>query len=80
MVRAAASGPGRAIARVLARAAGVKPSPAEWRFVSGPTFDNSLAVMEIDGRAARVTVNRSGAEDEDGPALSPLQTRVLSAG
>jgi hypothetical protein len=80
LVRAAASVPGGAIARALARAAGVRRSAADWRFVSGPTFDNSLAVLEIDGRTARVTVNRSGAEDEDGPAFAPLHTRVLSAG
>jgi hypothetical protein len=80
LVSAAASRPGAAVARALARAAGVRPPAADWRFVSGPTFDNSIAVMEVDERRAEVTVSRSGAEDDDGPILAPLQTRVLSAG
>jgi hypothetical protein len=80
MVRAAASGPGGAIARALARAAGVSASAADWRFVSGPTFDNSVAVLEIEGRAAHVTISRSGADDEDAPDLAPLHERELSSG
>jgi hypothetical protein len=80
MVRAAASRAVGMVARALARMAGVRRPAADWRFVSGPTFDNSIAVLELDERAARVTVSRSGAEDEEGPMLAPIHRRVLSDG
>ena len=69
-----------AIMRMLARMAGVRRPAADWRFLDGPTFDNSIAVLELDARAARVTISRSGPEDEDGPPLASLHTRVLSPG
>ena len=51
----------------LARAAGVAPVRPSTGACAGPTFDNSIAVLELDERAARVTISRSGPEDEDGP-------------
>ncbi len=60
--------------------AGVTRPAADWRFVSGPTFDNSIAVLELDERAARVTISRSGAVDEEGPMLAPIHRRALSDG
>jgi hypothetical protein len=80
VVRLAATRAVGAVMRALARTAGVGRPAADWRFLSGPTFDNSIAVLELDERAARVTVSRSGSSDEDGPALAPLHNRVLSAG
>ena len=76
----ATRGRGRVMRRARARC-GRAPAPAATgAFVRGPTFDNSIAVLELDERAARVTICRSGAEEEDGPALTQLHTRVLSAG
>jgi hypothetical protein len=66
------------VTRGLARAAGVGPPPADWRLRDGPTFDNSVAMLELDERAARVTISRSGAEDEDGPVLTRLHHRELA--
>ena len=80
IVRLAATRALGAIMRALARSAGVGRPAADWRFLSGPTFDNSIAVLELDERAARVTISRSGPEDERGPALAPLHSCVLSAG
>jgi hypothetical protein len=68
------------IARGLARLAGVRPTGARWRTVAGPTFDNSIAVLELDGRDARLVISRSCPEDEDGPVLEALHTRQLSGG
>jgi hypothetical protein len=68
------------IARGLARLAGVRPTGARWRTVAGPTFDNSIAVLELDARAARLVISRSCPEDEDGPVLEALHTRQLSGG
>jgi hypothetical protein len=66
------------IARGLARLAGVRPTGARWRTVSGPTFDNSIAVLELDGRAAHLTIARSCPEDEVGPVLQDIHDRQLS--
>ena len=41
---------------------------ASWKLVSGPTFDNSIAVLELDERAARVTIRSSGTGGRRRPA------------
>jgi hypothetical protein len=61
----------------LARLAGVPRPSARWRYRAGPTFDNSIGVIELDGRWAGVTIFR--AEPEPG-RLVPLHTRVLADG
>jgi hypothetical protein len=63
----------------LARLAGVRQPPVRWRYRAGPTFDNSIGVIEIDGRWAGVTIFRAepGAESQ---SLQPLHTRVLADG
>jgi hypothetical protein len=66
------------IARLLARFAGVRPTGARWRTVAGPTFDNSIAVLQLDERAATLTISRSCPEDEDGPVLQALHSQMLS--
>jgi PhoD-like phosphatase len=66
--------------RLLARAAGVRPPAARWRFLSGPTFDNSIAVLGLDERAATITIRRTGGEDDGGPGFVELQRTVLSDG
>ena len=42
-----------------------------------PTFDNSIGELELDGRAARVTVRRSANEGENAERLRPLHATVL---
>lgn len=42
------------VGAVLARAAGVRRSPLRWRLDAGPWFDNTLAVLEFNGRTADV--------------------------
>jgi hypothetical protein len=66
------------IAGGLARLAGVKRPTARWKLVSGPTFDNSIAVLDVDERKAHVTIRSSGTADDDGPLLALLHERVLS--
>jgi hypothetical protein len=68
------------LARLLARAAGVRPPAASWRVARGPTFDNSIAVLILEERAAHVTIARSGGEEEGGPALKGLHALELSRG
>jgi hypothetical protein len=43
----------------------------------GPSFDNSIGELELDGRTARVTLRRSGREGEDAEHLHPLHVTRL---
>ena len=64
----------------LARRAGVPAPSAEWEFVRRPSFDNSIGELELDGRAARVTLRRSAREGEDAERLHLLHATELSRG
>ena len=63
--------------RWLARRAGVVKARAEWDVVDGPTFDNSVGVLEIDERRAAVTISRSALLGDPEDTLHPLLHRVL---
>jgi hypothetical protein len=79
VVRVMHSRPLAGIAGGLARLAGVKRPTASWKLVSGPTFDNSIAVLDIAERDAHVTIRSSGTADDEGPLLALLHERELSA-
>jgi hypothetical protein len=70
------------VTRWLARRAGVEPDQIAWRVVEGPRFDNHLGQLELDGRAARLRVERAVTPpDGDGaPYLEPLYERRLADG
>lgn len=75
-IRFAFSRVGEAIGRVLARSAGVADPPVRWRFQDGdPRFDNQVATLELDGRRARMVLERSVMGDR-GPA-HPLLERLV---
>ena len=50
-----------------------------WRYRAGPTFHNSIGIVELNGRQAEVTIFRSE-EGEPADALRPLHARVLADG
>jgi hypothetical protein len=79
LVKLAGSRPAAAVLRRLARLAGVKPPSVRWRFRSGPTFHNSIGVVELDGRRAEAAIYRSD-EGEPSAALRSLHARVLADG
>jgi hypothetical protein len=66
------------VARGLARTAGVRRADADWEFLSSATFDNSIAVLELDERSATVRISRS-APGDDGPEFEELHVRELAA-
>jgi hypothetical protein len=68
-----------AVLRTLARWAGVDRPGVRWRYRAGPTFDNSIGVIEVDGRTASVTIFRAE-PGEDADTLQPLHTRELASG
>jgi PhoD-like phosphatase len=64
--------------RALARSARVPRPDVTWRLVSPLTFDNSVAVLELDERRARLTIRRSAPETGDGWPLETLYERDLA--
>jgi hypothetical protein len=79
LVQLAGSRPAAAGLRLLAQLAGVKPPSVRWRFRSGPTFHNSIGILELDGRRAEAAIYRS-VEGEPSAALRSLHSRVLADG
>jgi hypothetical protein len=77
VVRLLRTRPATVVCRWLARSAGVKPSAVDWRLVTPVTFDNSVAVLELDERNAVVTIRRSAPEASDGPPLETIHQREL---
>ncbi len=61
----------------LARLADVPPPSVDWSFLRRPTFVNSIGELELDGRAARVTLRRSARKGENAEQLYPLHVTKL---
>ena len=61
----------------LARLADVPPPSVDWSFLRRPTFDNSIGELELDGRAAHVTLRRSARKGENAEQLYPLHVTKL---
>jgi hypothetical protein len=79
LVRLTGSRPAALVFWLLARLARVPRPSVDWAFVRRPTFDNSIGELELDGRAARVTLRRSAREGEDAERLRLLHVTGLSA-
>jgi hypothetical protein len=65
--------------RLIARLAGAAAPVVGWRVLDGPRFDNQVATLELDGRAARVRIERV-AGDDDRPGLEVMIDRELAGG
>jgi PhoD-like phosphatase len=50
--------------RALARLAGVRREPVRWRLVEGPFYDNQVATLTIEGRSARLRLERTVGDPE----------------
>jgi len=64
--------------RLLARLAGAPAPPLGWRVLAGPRFDNQVGTLELDGRAARVRIERVAGGSDDAPGLAVLIDRRLA--
>ena len=61
------------------RLAKVPPESVDWRVVHGPCFDNHVGLLELDGRAAVLRVERAVTADDGRPAgLEPLYEHRLA--
>jgi hypothetical protein len=57
-VKVAVTRPVAELTRRLAGAAGVEDPGIRWRFCEGPYFDNQVATLSVDGRAARIKLEK----------------------
>ena len=79
-MRAAASRPAHAIARALARAAGVRDPSVHWRALEdSPWFDNQVASLKIDGTSNVLRLDKAvpGPTDQE-PGLERVLSRPLA--
>jgi len=62
MIRFATSRTGVAVGRGLARAVGARDPDLRWRLVEGPFFDNQVATITLEGRRARMKLEKTLAD------------------
>jgi hypothetical protein len=67
-----------AVARWLARRAGVPDPPLSWEVTDGPYFDNQVATLEIEGRSVRLRVERTTDGGWRRPRLTTSLERSLT--
>ena len=66
VMRFMASEPASRLMRALAAAAGVDAPSVRWRYAHDePWFDNQVATLELDGRHARVVLEKTIGPDRD---------------
>jgi len=77
-LRAALSRSGAAVARLLARSAGVRPAAVRWEFTGEPTFDNQIASLHLTGRGAHLTIEKTRPEEWATPQLHQTLSRTIA--
>jgi PhoD-like phosphatase len=79
-MRTLLSKPAEALARALARAAGVADPPIRWRFVEGPYFDNQAGTLILEGRQATAVLDKTIRDDSatGGARLERVYERRLA--
>lgn len=77
MLRAALSPWATVVARGLARAAGVVEPPVRWRMAEPPTFQNQIATLSLDGRRARLRIEKTRPQEWAAPRLHVSLDRVV---
>jgi hypothetical protein len=78
-VRFGTSRAGHAIARALARTAGVgDPEHVRWRMCDGPFFDNQVATLDLHGRTAELRVERTVPKEWKDPKLHECLNKRLA--
>jgi hypothetical protein len=68
-LRSAFTRPVAALARAMARSAGVPESPMRWTFAQAPTFDNQIARLDLRGREAWLCIEKTLPQDWQAPRL-----------
>ncbi len=78
MIRAAFGKPFTKIAAALAKLAGAKDPGIRWRLLNGPCFDNQVATLHLDGRQARMRLDKTIPGDHDEHSLETSFQRELA--
>jgi hypothetical protein len=79
MIRFACGHGGTLVGKLLARAAGVGDPPVRWRFAHDqPFFDNQVCFLELDGRRARLWLQKTAPEENEGYSLETVFERQLA--
>jgi hypothetical protein len=69
-----------AVARALRRSAGVPDPPLRWRELDGPSFDNQIATIELEGGSATLRIEKAVGHPVDPPRLEAWMERRLGGG
>jgi PhoD-like phosphatase len=77
-IRAGFSRPFTAVMRALAGAAGAPDPGLRWRLTDGPFFDNQVATLRLDGRAAQIKLDKTVPGKEEERHLECVFERRLS--
>jgi hypothetical protein len=78
LMRFAASRAAHVLAHGLARLAGLEDPTIRWRLTGRPTFDNQLALLDLDGPRARLRIQRAEATEGEPPRLEVAMDRRLA--
>lgn len=78
VVRSGFRRPLHGVARTLARLAGAPDPGIRWRTLEGPYFDNQVATIRLDGREAKMRLDKTIAGEEDQAALEQTFERRLA--
>jgi hypothetical protein len=70
--------PAEAFAGLLGRWAKVPATPVSWRKTAGPYYGNSLATLQLDGRAARLVLEQVRTDHAGRPYLETVRQLPLS--
>ena len=78
-IRLACARGGTLVGKLLARSAGVGDPPVRWRFAHDePFFDNQVCHLEVDGRRARLWLEKTVPEENRGYSLETAFERRLA--
>jgi PhoD-like phosphatase len=78
IVRFGSRWPGPLLTRALARSAGVAAPMLRWRLTQPPTFDNQFATLELEGRHARLRIEKILPGEWRDPRIDVSLERVLA--
>ena len=79
LIRFACGSGGTLVGKLLARAAGVGDPAVRWRFAHDePFFDNQVCFLELHGREARLWLQKTAPEENEGFSLETVFERVLA--
>jgi hypothetical protein len=77
-IKAGFSRPFGAAMRALGRSAGAADPGLRWRLAAGPYFDNQVATLRLDGRTARMKLDKTVPGDENERRLDCVFERRLA--